>query len=97
VTYITEEHSLYEENNKYTKLDSFWKGRKIFNIPFNIIHNIYTDLNEIAMRVKKNLHDVIANKKHEGQTKSKQYLIIFTQTEDLYVLDAATGDTLLEK
>jgi hypothetical protein len=68
----------------------------VLSIPFNIIHNIINDLNEIAMRVKSNIQSIVENKK-SGKSKTKHYLIIFTESEDLFILNADTGLIHLEK
>jgi hypothetical protein len=47
--------------------------------------------------VKKNILDAVEKKIDSGTAKSKQYLVVFTKTEDFRIIDATNGNTIIEK
>jgi hypothetical protein len=48
------------------------------------------------MKVKKDIQNAF-DKKTQTDAKSNHYLIAFTKTHELYIIDAVTGKTYLEK
>ena len=68
-----------------------------YSVPSNLFHNIYIDLIDIINRLKNNILNVLENKSLAKKDKTKNYLIIFTRSEELIIYDAMNGNKIINK
>jgi hypothetical protein len=103
ITYIKEEED--EIVHTYNDFNSLFKNRGYTKIILNIFNNIITDAKDIFTRIKNNLENLVSFYSgmniNTGINKKRNVhhnLIVFTKdSEELYVLDASTGEIKLNK
>jgi len=103
ITYIKEEED--EIVHAYNDFNSLLKNKGFIKIIFNIFNNMITDAKDIFTRIKTNLENLLSfySGMNMNTVKNKERnvhhnLIVFTKdSEELYVLDALTGEIKLNQ
>jgi hypothetical protein len=62
-----------------------------------MIINIYKDIIEIFNKVTLNFTNFFQNKSEVKRQKANYYLIMFTQSEELLIYNAMTGNQILSR
>jgi hypothetical protein len=83
----------------HTNLESILNGKELPSIFTNIVKTISNDISEVFDRLKNSITSLIENKNLPEQISKKirHYLFLFTEGEELHILNANDRSTIINK